>query len=57
MILGGFWRCLIFEVFWIAKKAAKNPEKSGILVPTGAERGILGRPGGRGGATGEVRRG
>ena len=57
MILGGFWRCLIFGVFWTGKKSAKNPEQSDILVPKIVNPGFLGRPGGMRGATGEVRGG
>ena len=57
MILGGFWRCLIFGVFWTGKKSAKNPEKSDIPAQKNEMTVFLGRPGGMRGATGEVRRG
>ena len=57
MIVGGFWRCSIFGVFWTGKESATNPQKSDILAPKCKVPVFLGRPGGMRGATGEVRRG
>ena len=57
MILGGFWRCLIFRCFLDRQKVGQKSGKSDISDPKVVRPVILARPGGMRGATGEVRRG
>ena len=57
VVLGGFWRRLIFHVFLIGKKSAKNLKNRACWRPKCVHRLFWGRVCGRGVADGEVRRG